>query len=94
MQTKIQINPPNEEQLENAGENSSLRHQRGNGAVKKILQVQDPVQGRNKKVYPGIWGYFSFRNICHFWKRKLKEKLRQSFPMLRDPGHGSAKFYK
>ena len=35
MQTKIQINPPHEEQLENAGENSSLRHQRGNGAVKK-----------------------------------------------------------
>ena len=44
MQTKIQINSPHEEQLENAGENSSLRHQRGNGAVKKkILQVQDPV---------------------------------------------------
>lgn len=95
MQTKIQINPLHKEQLENAGENSSLRHQRGNGAVKKILQVQDPVQGRNKKKFTlGFGAIFPLGIFAISGRGNSKRNWDRAFLMLRDPGHGSAKFYK
>ena len=58
MQTKIQINPPQEEQLENAGENSSLRHQRGNGAVKKNTTGSRSSTRKKQKSLPWDLGLF------------------------------------